>query len=128
MSLMPALPPPKRSAESRGAQNVCRGVNRADISVPVSPPAFGTAPCTTMKPPSPSRDGSLQESIRDHQPLDLGRAFVDLGDPRVAEVPLDVELLRVAHPAVDLDGLVGDPVRGLAGVELGHARLPRVPD
>src|SRR2546426_3656006 len=45
--------------------------------------------------------------------LDLGRTFVDLGDSRVAEVALDVQLLRVPHAAVDLHRLVGDAVGGL---------------
>src|SRR5512135_1698708 len=39
----------------------------------------------------------------DHDPLDLARSFVDFGDARVAEVPLDGELLRVAVAAVDLE-------------------------
>src|SRR5919106_2934480 len=56
----------------------------------------------------------LQDLPRDHDPLDLARALVDLGDLRVAVVPLDRELLRVAVAAEDLDRL--------GGLTAGHLR------
>src|SRR3712207_8938909 len=51
---------------------------------------------------------SLHDALpisRDHEPLDLARPLVDLGDLRVAVVALDGELLRVAVAAQDLDRL-----------------------
>src|SRR4051794_24777885 len=57
---------------------------------------------------------------RDHDALDLGGSLVDLGDLGVAEVPLDDVFLGVPIAAVNLDGLGGNPHRGLGGGELGH--------
>src|SRR5438105_6386891 len=71
--------------------------------------------------------GSPQQCIRNDQPLDLAGPLVDLRDSRVAEMALDVQLLRVAHPAVDLDRLVGDAVRRFRSEQLRHARLARIP-
>src|SRR6266581_4014648 len=66
----------------------------------------------------------LEDVARDHQPLDLARAFVDLGDLRVSVVALDRELLRVAVAAEDLDRLAGLAARHLRGEELRlRARL-----
>src|SRR5215470_15419008 len=62
----------------------------------------------------------LEQAARDHEALDLARAFVDLHDARVAVVALDGVLLHVAVAAVDLYRLVRDPRRGLGRVELGH--------
>src|SRR5919109_5325225 len=59
-------------------------------------------------PPQP------EDRARDHEPLDLARPLVDLGDLRVAVVALDRELLRVAVAAEDLDRL--------ARVAAGHLR------
>src|SRR5260221_9005054 len=80
--------------------------------------------------PRPARpaldlDPVPEQAARDHQPLDLAGAFVDLHHPGVAVVALDRVLLHVAVAAVDLNRLVGDPGRRLAGVELGHRRLAR---
>src|SRR5690606_25712517 len=69
---------------------------------------------------------SSQHARRDDDALDLARALVDLGDPRVAVVPLDGELGRVPVAAVDLDGLVRDPRGGLAREELRLGALHRV--
>src|SRR5262245_10525928 len=54
-----------------------------------------------------------EDGAGDDEPLDLARALVDLGDLRVALVPLDGELLRVAVPAEDLDRLAGLAARHL---------------
>src|SRR5262249_14834927 len=70
-------------------------------------------------------DTVLEQRARDHEALDLGGALVDLHDARIAVEAFDRVFLHVAVAAVDLDRLVGDPVRGLAGVELGHRRLAR---
>ena len=43
---------------------------------------------------------------RNDVPLNLARAFVNLGDLRVAEVSLHGQLFAVAHAAVNLHGLM----------------------
>src|SRR5262249_33639462 len=63
-----------------------------------------------------------QQAPRDHQPLDLRRALVDLHHAHVAVVALDRVLLHVAVAAVHLDRLVRHPGCGLGRVELCHAR------
>src|SRR5439155_998814 len=65
--------------------------------------------------------GILRERYRagDHEPLDLARSLVDLGDLRVAVIPLDGELLRVAVATEDLDRLSGLAARHLGREELG---------
>src|SRR5689334_2400516 len=57
---------------------------------------------------------------RDHDPLDLARPLVDLGDLRLAEEALDRVLLHVAVAAEDLHRLVGDVHRRLAREQLAH--------
>src|SRR5690242_2463934 len=57
---------------------------------------------------------------RDDDALDLGRAFVNLRHLRIPEQSLDGEILDVAVPAEDLDGLCGDPHGGLTRDELAH--------
>src|SRR5947208_12796135 len=59
-----------------------------------------------------------EDRARDHEPLDLARPLVDLGDLRVAVVALDRELLRVAVAAEDLDRLAGLAARHLGREEL----------
>src|SRR5919108_3208730 len=59
-----------------------------------------------------------EDRARDHEPLDLARALVDLRDLRVAVVPLDGELLRVPVAAEDLDRLRRLAARHLRRVEL----------
>lgn len=51
----------------------------------------------------------------DHQSLDLAGSFVDLRDAGVAVVPFSWHVRHVAHPAQNLDGLIG---RG--GVKARH--------
>src|SRR5207249_11430800 len=68
--------------------------------------------------------GMREDAPRDHQPLYLARPLVDLGDLRVAVVPLDRELLRVAVAAEDLDRLARLAASHLRGEELRlRARL-----
>src|SRR2546425_12464541 len=50
----------------------------------------------------------LHHLARDHEPLDLLRALVDLGDLRIAHEALGGVLLDVAVAAEDLDGLGRD--------------------
>src|SRR5437879_577379 len=65
----------------------------------------------------------LEELPRDHHLLDLGRAFVDLGDARVPPIALDVELAQVAVATVNLNGQMRATGGGLRGVPLGDRRF-----
>ena len=68
--------------------------------------------------------GSAAERVsRDHDALDLGRAFVQRGDARVAVQALDLVFAAEAVAAEDLHRLVGAEVRGLAREQLGHRAL-----
>src|SRR3954468_10089929 len=67
-----------------------------------------------------------QERPRDHEPLDLRRPLVDLGDLGIAVVALGRELLRVAVAAEDLDRLARPVPRHPRGEELGLRALDRV--
>ena len=58
----------------------------------------------------------------DHEPLDLVRPLVDLGDLRVAHHPLDRVLLHVAVAAEDLHGVRRHGHRGVGAEELRHRR------
>src|SRR4051794_19038992 len=70
--------------------------------------------------------GVAKEGAGDHEPLDLARALVDLGDLGVAVVALGRELLRVAVAAQHLDRLAGLPARDRAREQLGLRALDRV--
>src|SRR4051812_35031837 len=59
-----------------------------------------------------------EQRPRDHEPLDLARALVDLGHLRVAVVALGRELLRVAVAAEDLDRLPRPLARDAAREQL----------
>src|ERR671925_1043174 len=67
-----------------------------------------------------------EDRAGDHEPLDLTRPLVDLRDLRVAVVPLDRELLRVAVAAEDLDRLRRLAARHLGRIELRLRALLRV--
>mmetsp|Transcript_5561 Transcript_5561/g.23106 ORF Transcript_5561/g.23106 Transcript_5561/m.23106 type:complete len:563 (+) Transcript_5561:483-2171(+) len=105
-----------------------------------SPPADGSAPQTRLIPRGSGvvadfadgrrgRERDVQRGIlfeeirRDNQVHDLRGALVDLGDARVAVVPLGRHVRDEAHPAEDLDGLVRAERRGLRGAQLGHRRV-----
>src|SRR4051794_34936721 len=72
-------------------------------------------------------DVPRQEGLaRDHEPLDLRRALVELHDLRVAHELLDRVVLDEAVAAVDLDGVGGDLHRAVGGEALGVRGLERV--
>src|SRR5687768_1985536 len=63
----------------------------------------------------PSRRGKeivlvLQQRRSNHQALDLAGALVNLGDLRVAKMPLDREVGQIAVAAEDLHRLLGGAV------------------
>src|SRR5690606_28620490 len=110
-------PAPARSAERdrTGARTTCPGRRRRAPS----PRELRRTPRKSKSRArgSPSTGfswSSAHYARRDDAALALARALVDLGDPRVAVVPLDGELGRIPVAAVDLDGLVRDPGGGLA--------------
>src|SRR3954451_13549716 len=70
-----------------------------------------------------SRDLVAGDGPADDEALDLAGALEDRVDLGVAVPALDRVLAGVAVAAEDLDGLLGDPDRGLTGVELGHRAL-----
>src|SRR5436305_2284924 len=70
--------------------------------------------------------GLAQQRAGDHEPLDLARPLVDLGDLRVAVVALGGELLRIAVAAQHLDRLAGLASRDGTGEELGLRALDGV--
>src|SRR5882672_5661750 len=107
------------------------------------PAAAGTAPPAARGSPSrrarrarspssrhatwvSSRPCLAEELARDHDPLDLRGALVDLGDLGVPEVALHGELARVAVATVHLHRLRGERHRGLGGEELRDRRLLRI--
>src|SRR5262245_65717418 len=61
---------------------------------------------------------------RDDVALDLRRAAADRQQQRVAHVALDVELHRVARPAVDLQAAEGGLLRRLARQHFRDRSLP----
>src|SRR5215216_7910613 len=75
---------------------------------------------------SSTAHGLPQQGPRDHQPLDLRRPLVDLGDLGVAVVALGRELLRVAVAAEDLDRLAGLAAGDRAGEQLRLRALDAV--
>src|SRR5579864_3577292 len=75
-------------------------------------------------PPTSSARGErvllhVEDRACDHEPLDLARPLVDLGDLRIAVVALHRELLRVAVAAEYLDRLTGLAPRDLGREKLG---------
>src|SRR5438874_2408458 len=68
----------------------------------------------------------LQHLAGHHHLLHFGRAFVDLADPRVAPVALDVVLAHVTVTAVHLDREVRAVRGGFGGVPLGERSFLRV--
>src|SRR5262245_41352145 len=67
-----------------------------------------------------------QRLARDHEPLDLRGALVELHDLRVAHELLDGVVLDEAVAAVDLDGVGGDLHRAVGGEALRVRGLERV--
>ena len=66
---------------------------------------------------------ALEQTARDDHALDLARALPDPVDPQLAEMARCRTVEAVAPAAEHLHGAVGDPARGLRGIELGHRNL-----
>src|SRR5260370_33277643 len=64
-----------------------------------------------------------RERLRDHEPLDLARALEQRVDLGVAVPLLDRAVPNVSVAATDLDRLLGDFDRHLAGLHLRHRTL-----
>src|SRR6266851_4932382 len=81
------------------------------------------ATCAAPGGEQPLHRETFQQPAGDDEPLNLVRAFAHGEELGVAEVALHGQLLDVAQPAVDLNGLAGAELGGLGGEELGHAGL-----
>src|SRR5215831_19750165 len=98
--------PARRAGRWRAAPRARPGGRRpARASAPPPPPDLPPGSWRRDRsPPLPCAGGFPQELARDHHLLDLVRPLADLGQLRVAQVALHVELARVAVAAVDLHG------------------------
>src|SRR5580765_2131475 len=102
-----------RSSNSTGQPGRPSSYSRA-----VRPNASGGASLANAR--EQGRALLLDHLARDHEPLDLVRALVDLRDLRVAHHPLDRVLLDVAVTAEDLHRVGRDLHRRVGAVELRH--------
>src|SRR6185437_7809014 len=118
------LPPVVSVTLEKNGPGICRGhfcsITKKYVDWRGARSAFAFSHSSPLTPRS-----SAQTRLRprDHQPLDLAGALVDLGDLGVAEVALQRHLLGITHAAVDLHRLVADPHRRFGRGELGHCRL-----
>src|SRR5712692_3669130 len=104
---------------------------RAEVTASPSTASMKTALFTMT--PRPGRvmtisfdlmgDSLLEQPLGDDLFHHLGRARGDGPEPHVAEEALHRELAHVPVTAVELHGLVRDPVRDLGREELGHRDL-----
>src|SRR5688500_11725071 len=92
-------------------------VAREDIGIPCEG-EFGEMRSARSAGASPSR--LRVQLARDHDALNLGRAFIQLGHLRIAKEALNGVLLHVAIAAEDLHGLRRDPHGRLAREQLAH--------
>src|SRR5262245_30275243 len=130
---------PSASASGTAASGPVKNATARSTSPPPSAPRTAPLACSTAAAGSGSteceaaqriarlrRSGSGQDLACDHHPLDLAGALADLHELGIAVHTLHRYFAHVAHAAVDLNGLVGHPVRGLAREQLGHRRLLHV--
>ena len=92
------------------------------------PRSTGGAPGRATRSRRPALDDPrsiLEQLARDDHPLDLARALVDGGDPRVAVVALGGELVEVPVSTVHLHAHVARLVGLLGGEDLGHRSFAR---
>src|SRR5580700_1846735 len=71
---------------------------------------------------------TTEQVARDDQALNFAGAFVDREDTGVAVHALDVAFARIAHAAVNLDGLVGDAIGRLGGEKFRARRKSSLAD
>src|SRR5207249_6471545 len=132
-AILPAAPTcaalKKQAARSRGPlpSAASRAAQASAAAVPAS--AFEEK-ADAQRIASGRSTGSLiatsnpaQDLARDHEALDLAGPLADPHELGGALHALHRQVAHVADPAVDLDRLVGDPVRGLAREQLGHRGL-----
>src|SRR3954471_5582258 len=110
---MSTNPPNTTAATAPTTANVSTALTTGSV---LQPPSATTAesPTHSATPAAKAirRAGGMAPTVAlaphragDHEPLDLVRALVDLGDLRVAHHPLDRILVHVAVAAEDLDRL-----------------------
>ena len=61
-----------------------------------------------------------QQAVGDDPHLDFGGTLENLGQPRIAPVALEREILGIAVAAVDLQRLAGDALGHFGGKQLRH--------
>ena len=112
-------PRPRRGSPSGEAPG------RSDIAATSGPRADVIAAPRARNPHSdpPRSRPSRRERAPDHHALHLVRALDDLQHLRLAQVPLDREVLDVAVAAEHLHGVGGHPHGGVGGEQLGLGRL-----
>src|SRR5947207_4293725 len=92
---------------------------RASVSASARPSPRDPPVTSATRPERSISIATWQEDfLRDHEPLDLGGALVDLEQLRVAHQLLDRVLLDVAVAAEDLDRVGRDLHRGVGGEAL----------
>src|SRR6266571_510786 len=89
---------------------------RASVSASARPSPRDPPVTSATRPDRSISIGTREEDLlRDHEPLDLRGALVDLVQLRVPHQLLDRVLLHVAVTAEDLDGIGGDLHRRVRG-------------
>src|SRR5919201_6138749 len=96
------------------------GLKPSSTTTAVSPAQSATVAAKAMRR---AAGMPLPHGAGDDHALDLVRAFVDLGDLRVAHHALDRVLGDVAVAAEHLDGLDRDRHRGVGREQLRHRRV-----
>src|SRR6266536_114560 len=124
----PAAPPGRALSRARGAFLPLRG---SAPSKRPGPGTFASVACLVLssrRRPSPDRQPGVFENLPgDDEPVNLARAFVDLRDPGVPEIPLDRILLRITVTSVNLQRPGRHALGHLGREEFRDRRLERKP-
>src|SRR3954466_9806257 len=108
------------SVTDESRRNECMTCQPAGPPIDMSPPSAPTldGPGLFPGPDSSGESGHARQRTADQQLLHLRGAFVERGDPRVAEQLADDELVDVAVAPVHLPGVVGGAHTDLRGLLL----------
>src|SRR5919108_3471360 len=126
---LPVPAPRSSTAESAPSSSSATTRSRSSSGQSGRPSSYSRAVRPKASAGASLRDTSQEEGAllldhlaRDHEPLDLVSALVDLRDLRVAHHPLDRVLLHVPVAAEDLDGVRRHLHGHVGAVELRHRR------
>src|SRR6185295_13516286 len=112
---------PSRAAHSTARSTSARSITRiraASLGTPE--PALDRDGGLRRREREQAVEPALVDLVRDHEPLDLGRALPDPVDAQLAPQPLHRLLAHVAAAAEDLHAAVDDAVGRLGAAELDH--------